>query len=286
MTRLSPAHPRYSSLVTRAGLARAARDGLVVPEGLIAHGRGEAFDYFLGERTTPSARAAERIAALWLLAAHRPVLSVNGNVAALAAEDVARLARAVPRLRVEVNLFHRTPARAQAIGDRLRAAGVHDVLGERPTARIPGLPSDRARVDALGIARADVCLVPLEDGDRTEALRRLGKRVIAIDLNPMSRTAVAADLPIVDELRRALAGIARVAEGRPRGVVAGRFSHFDGARALVAARRAMARGLTRAAAGGRGRSTGRSGARPPRGSAGPSRRTRPPSGRRRRSPRR
>ncbi|MGA7862171.1 MAG: hypothetical protein WCB19_10015, partial [Thermoplasmata archaeon] len=69
MTRLSPSHPRYRSLLARARLAEELRSGLVVPEGLIAQGRAEAFDYFLGERTTPSARRAIRRAAEWLVAA-------------------------------------------------------------------------------------------------------------------------------------------------------------------------------------------------------------------------
>ena len=248
MTRLDPSHPRFASLRLRARLARAAREGLVVPEGLIAHGRGEAFDYFLGERTTPSAAAAERAAAAWLLAARAPVVSVNGNVAALAAPAIARLARALPNLRVEVNLFHRTLPRARAVAQALRAAGLGNILGVRPTATIPGLPSDRARVDARGIAVADVCLVPLEDGDRAEALRRLGKRVIAIDLNPLSRTSRAADLPIVDELRRALDGI-RAAVPALRGRVrAGDFPPFNAAAARTAALGAMVRRLRAPAA--------------------------------------
>ncbi|MCI4360591.1 MAG: phosphopantothenate/pantothenate synthetase family protein, partial [Thermoplasmata archaeon] len=71
-------------------------------------------------------------------------------------------------------------------------------------------------------------------------------KVISIDLNPLSRTSLASDLPIVDELRRALAGIRESALARPRGIVAGRFPPFDGPRALSEARRAMARGLSRA----------------------------------------
>ena len=55
---------------------------------------------------------------------------------------------------------------------------------------------------------ADVVLVPLEDGDRAEVLVGMGKTVIAIDLNPLSRTARTATLTIVDELTRALPSIA------------------------------------------------------------------------------
>jgi len=243
--RLSRRHPRYASLLVRARLARAMRRGLVVPEGLVAHGRGEAFDYLLGERTSPSARRAERVAALWLLGARRPVVSVNGNVAALAAAEVAALQRAVPGLGVEVNLFHRTPERARAVARELRRAGVRGVLGVRPTARLRHLSSDRAQIDAGGIARADVCLIPLEDGDRALALQRAGKRVISIDLNPLSRTSRTADLPVVDELGRALRAIttaARAAGPRPR---TGRLRPFDARRARADALRAIDRRLTR-----------------------------------------
>ena len=50
-------------------------------------------------------------------------------------------------------------------------------------------------------------LVPLEDGDRCEALIGMGKKVITIDLNPLSRTAKTATLTICDELTRALPNI-------------------------------------------------------------------------------
>jgi 4-phosphopantoate---beta-alanine ligase len=272
--RLSRSHPRYESLRVRSVLAALARDGLVAPEGLIAHGRGEAFDYLLGERTSASARRAERHAAGWLRSARHPVLSVNGNVAALAAREVARLARACPGLAVEVNLFHRTPRRAEQIGRRLRSAGVREVLGVHPTARIPGLPSDRARVDRRGILRADLCIVPLEDGDRTEALRALGKHVVSIDLNPLSRTSQRADLPIVDELRRALTQLAIDLEGRRPGVRTGRFRPFDRRRALADALRTIDRNLRRAAARPRSaRPRARASPRPARGRSGRSRRT-------------
>ena len=51
---------------------------------------------------------------------------------------------------------------------------------------------------------ADVVLVPLEDGDRAEALVKMGKKIIAIDLNPLSRTARVAQITIVDNITRAL----------------------------------------------------------------------------------
>ncbi len=194
--------------MTRETLVAAHRQGIAVLDGLIAHGRGEAFDYLLGEETSAPALVAERAAAAYLITAKRPVISVNGNVAALAAKEVARLAAAIPA-RIEVNLFHRTEARTKRIMTVLRKAGAEGVLGTRPDARIPGLESERARCHSEGIFKADVVLVPLEDGDRTEALARMGKVVISVDLNPLSRTSQAAAVPVVDELTRAVPSIER-----------------------------------------------------------------------------
>ena len=87
-------HPRYRSLMTRERLAAAAREGVLAMEGLTAHGRGEAFDYLIGERTTESALLAERTAAALILSARHPVISVNGNTAALAAPEIAALQKA------------------------------------------------------------------------------------------------------------------------------------------------------------------------------------------------
>src|SRR5207244_11046185 len=105
-------HPRYESLVRRERLVRAWKDGVVVPEGFIAHGRGEAWDYLFGEGTSAPALVAARAAAAHLLAASRPVISVNGNVAALAAREAVPRARAIPP-RLEVNLVRRTDSRGQ-----------------------------------------------------------------------------------------------------------------------------------------------------------------------------
>ena len=192
--------------MTRERLARCAKKGIVTLEGLTAHGRGEAFDYLIGERTTGSALLAEQIAAAYLLAAHQPVISVNGNTAALAAPEIADLQRASGAL-VEVNLFHRTEKRMRSIEQLLRDAGV-DVFSGEAEQLLP-LSHDRAWCRRNGIFSADVVLVPLEDGDRCEALVRMGKKVVVIDLNPLSRTARTATLTIVDELTRALPNITR-----------------------------------------------------------------------------
>ena len=68
--------------------------------------------------------------------------------------------------------------------------------------QIEGLDSNRRFVET--IAEADVVMVPLEDGDRTEALKKMGKKVIAIDLNPLSRTSLNADITIIDNIIRVL----------------------------------------------------------------------------------
>lgn len=205
MSEVSQTHPRAESLRIRERLVDGFRSGLVVPEGLAAHGRGEAFDYILGERTTEFARRAIEAAVAELLLAERPVISVNGNVAALVPEEIVGLSKAVGA-RLEVNLFHGSAKRELTIVKHLRKHGAEKVLGvgAKFAKRIPEVHSDRRKVDRRGIAAADVVLVPLEDGDRTKALRKLGKRVIAIDLNPISRTAEAADIAIVDNITRAL----------------------------------------------------------------------------------
>ena len=70
-------HPRYTSLMTREKLVKAWKEGVAAPEGLIAHGRGEAWDYLFGEETSAPALVAEKAAAAHLVRAERPVVSVN-----------------------------------------------------------------------------------------------------------------------------------------------------------------------------------------------------------------
>jgi len=203
MTEIPSSHPRYSSLVLRERLVEGFKQGIVVPQGLIAHGRGEMFDYLLGERTTKGSRVASRAAAALLLQAKHPVISVNGNVAILCPDDIVRLSEAASA-RIEIGLFHRTDERVSKIQKLLEEHGANDVLGFLPDAAISGLEHMRALCTREGIYSADVVLIPLEDGDRAEALSRMGKKTIAIDLNPMSRTARNATVTIVDEVTRAI----------------------------------------------------------------------------------
>ena len=193
-------HPRYKSLLAREKLVDASE--FVAKQGLIAHGRGEAFDYLLGEQTCLPALSAIKAAASALIEAKNPVISVNGNVVALAAREVARLSE-ISGAKVEVNLFHRTPERVAGLTKMMKKMGI-DALGANADDKIPGLSSERAKCCSDGIGSADVVLVPLEDGDRCEALVKMGKKVITIDLNPLSRTAQTAHITIVDELTRCL----------------------------------------------------------------------------------
>ena len=209
-----PSHPRYASLLMRHRLELAAQRGMLAGSAMIAHGRGEAFDYLLGERTTPSAELATLHALHVLKSAKRPILSINGNVAALAADEIIKLAHAL-QCPIEVNIFYRTPERMRAIlaflEERKTFLGLDvAVLGDSPDAEIPGLKGPRAACHLNGIYQSDTILVPLEDGDRCQALVKMGKQVIVIDLNPLSRSAQRATVTIVDELSRVLNNMLRM----------------------------------------------------------------------------
>lgn len=203
LTDIPKSHPRYASLVARERVAEGVKKGYTSSQGLIAQGRGECFDYLIAERTTACAKEAIKAASAMLLLSKRPALSVNGNVAALVPEEMVALAEELS-IPLEVNLFHRSEERVKKIADLLRAAGAKKVLGESPDATVPGLDHARALATRGGIYDADVVLIPLEDGDRCEALVAMGKKVIAIDLNPLSRTAKKATVCIVDNIVRAV----------------------------------------------------------------------------------
>ena len=217
MVTIPETHPRYKSLLKREKIVAGIEAGITSKQGLIAHGRGEAFDYLIGERTLPTAMRATEAAAALLLTAQKPVISVNGNVAALVPEKVIELGELL-NAPLEVNIFYWTEARVMKIKEHLEQHGATNVLGANADARIPGIEHARARVAKEGIYAADVVLAPLEDGDRCEALIAMGKKVISIDLNPVSRTSRHATVSIVDDIERALKNlISMVKEQKKKG---------------------------------------------------------------------
>lgn len=222
-------HPRYTALLEREALIEGYKKGITAEAGLIAHGRGEAFDYLLGEKTTKEAKSAIKAAGAALLLAENPVISVNGNTAALCPEALIELSNAAGA-KLEINLFYRSEERVKKIEKVLQDLGAEEVLGAEPDRTIEGLSSARRRVAGEGIYKSDVVLVPLEDGDRTGALVKLGKKVIAIDLNPLSRTSQTATITIVDNVTRAIPELAKVVnelKKLKKDKLSGTISNFD-----------------------------------------------------------
>lgn len=104
---------------------------------------------------------------------------------------------------------------------------------------------NRRWVHPEGIHRADVVCVPLEDGDRCGALIQNGKKVVTVDLNPLSRTARTATVTVVDNLTRCLPLLVERCEAlksEPRARLAEIAAAWDNRSALTAAEEAMRRG--------------------------------------------
>ena len=205
MTTIPKSHPRLNSLLIREKLVNGFDNNLVAKEGLLAHGRGEAFDYLIGEKTSKSAKEAIKAAASMLKNAENSVISVNGNFAALCPKEIVELAKNTDS-KIEVNLFYSTEKRKKAITEILKKSGSKEIFGlnKKSSVKLSGIDSARRIVDKNGIFSADVVLVPLEDGDRTIALKKAKKKLITFDLNPLSRTAQTADITIVDNVTRAM----------------------------------------------------------------------------------
>jgi 4-phosphopantoate--beta-alanine ligase len=104
MTIIPKSHPRLNSLLIREKLVKGFDNNLVAKEGLLAHGRGEAFDYLIGEKTSKSAKEAIKAAAFMLKNAENSVISVNGNFAALCPKEIIQLAKNT-NSKIEVNYF-------------------------------------------------------------------------------------------------------------------------------------------------------------------------------------
>jgi len=196
-------HPRYTSLKIRDRIVKGVEEGVTSLHGLTAHGRGEAFDYLLGEKTHDFAKESISAAAALLLLAQYPVISVNGNSTALVAKEFVMFAT-ILKIPLEVNLFHASKTREKKIAEFLKKHGAPNVLLPEKKTTISFLDSNRKYVNKNGIFKADVVFVPLEDGDRTEALIKNGKKVITVDLNPLSRTAQKASITIVDNIVRTM----------------------------------------------------------------------------------
>lgn len=237
-------HPRFASLRRRERLIAGFRAGLATEAGLLAHGRGEAFDYLLGEQTHAFAEEAIRAASAMLICARYPVFSVNGNSASAAGSEIVQVLTQYGDMAAEVNLFHHSPERSQLIHDYLRGLGASRVYESvAPDAlELPKIQHARRFMHKDGIAQSDVVLVALEDGDRCQALVESGRSVIAIDLNPMSRTAKLAQVAIVDEISRALPVLADCLgqdRTRPRQELLDRIAAYDNNAVLLAAERVI-----------------------------------------------
>ncbi|MBI2134571.1 phosphopantothenate/pantothenate synthetase [Candidatus Woesearchaeota archaeon] len=201
--KIPKSHPRYLSLTAREKIAKGVEDGITSLAGLAAHGRGEAFDYLLGEKTTKPAGESIEAAAAMMLLAKSLVISVNGNTAALIPEEIAELSKII-NARLEVNIFHSSKKREIKIKGHLLKHNAKEVLLPKKSAKIRFISSNRRYVNPGGILKADVVFVPLEDGDRTEALVKNRKKVIVVELNPLSRSAQKATITICDNVIRAV----------------------------------------------------------------------------------
>lgn len=128
---------------------------------------------------------------------------------------------------IEVNLFHRTSEREERIARRLKKFGAKEIrgVGSAASTVIGGISSPRAKVDPEGIGKADVVLIPLEDGDRAKALEGAGKKIISIDLNPLSRTSQVASISIVDNVVRAIPALVK-ASGKMKRLNSGQLKKY------------------------------------------------------------
>jgi 4-phosphopantoate--beta-alanine ligase len=206
-------HPRYKALILREKIKKAYKEGYLAESGMIAHGRGEAFDYLIGEKTSINSKKAIEVSVAKLISAENPVLSVNGNTVALVIDEIIELAKII-NAKIEINLFYRTEKRVKIISEIIKSKGYEKVLGtnEDDLIYIDGIESPRATASKEGIYSADVILVPLEDGDRGEILINSGKDIIAIDLNPLSRTSKFATITIVDNITRVIPLMIKIAK--------------------------------------------------------------------------
>ena len=205
-------HPRYESLVLREKIVEASKEGYLADSAMIAHGRGEAFDYLIGEKTTYPAKRAIYVAVAALILSKNPVISVNGNATALAIDEIIEFAQLIDA-KIEINLFYRTDERVKLITELYKDHGYENILGtlDDDIEYLDGIKNNRATASKTGIFEADTILIPLEDGDRAEILKKSEKNILTIDLNPLSRTSKMSDVSIVDNIVRAIPLMTKIA---------------------------------------------------------------------------
>ena len=143
MGEVPESHPRYASLMARKMLTDAAAAGMLADSALIGHGRGEAFDYLLGEETCEPARKAIVETAARLQSSEKCVISVNGNAVALAGPQLIACA-AVLNCPIEVNIYYRTPERMEAL-----LSALHEKR-QQAAELFPELSNQISNVDILG----------------------------------------------------------------------------------------------------------------------------------------
>ena len=210
---VNKSHPRYESLVLREKIVKASKKGYLADTAMIAHGRGEAFDYLIGEKTTYPAKRAMYVAVSSLLLSKNPVISVNGNTTALVCEDIIKLAQTIDA-KIEINLFYKTDERVKIITELYKEHGYEDILGtlDDDMEYLSEIKNNRSSASKNGILKADTVLIPLEDGDRAEILKNTNKNIITIDLNPLSRTSQMSNISIMDNIVRAVPFMVKIAE--------------------------------------------------------------------------
>ena len=149
MNQIPSSHPRAKSLYIREKLVNAFDEGLVAKEGLMAHGRGETFDYLMGEKTSKSAKKAILAAAFMLKNAQNPVISVNGNIAGLCPREIVLLAKQTGA-KIEINLFYATTARRRNIYKTLKKNGAGLVYGmnKKNSTKLSGLDRKSTRLNS------------------------------------------------------------------------------------------------------------------------------------------
>ena len=224
-------HPRYESLLLRDKIVKASEKGYLADSAMIAHGRGEAFDYLIGEKTTYPAKRAMYVAVAALLLSDNPVISVNGNATALAIDEIIEFARTIDA-KIEINLFYRTEERVELLTALYRDHGYKEILGslDDDIEYLNDIQNNRASASKTGIYSADTILIPLEDGDRAEILKKSGKKIITIDLNPLSRTSKMSDISIMDNIVRAIPFMTKIAEDlktQDKSVLSEMINEFD-----------------------------------------------------------